>query len=488
MENSIKFSILIPTKNRLDLLRHAVASVLNQTYANWELIISDNCSFEDIKSYTDSLADERIVYYRQPKPVSVADNWNAANSMAQGDYIIMLGDDDALVPNALDILKKYIIDGYPQVISFMAYHYLQPGVDPKDVEGDVRVSQPMPLDSTKEAILPLEWRRDIVRRCCAFELAIGYNMQYYCYSKEMVEIVEKYGEFYAPPYPDYYTACMCLVLAEKFVNIPQIITIIGITPKSYGYYYRNNNEKDGMTFHGEDDYRLHAPVSVRDKLCSVDEMHTAALVTFARFVERIGFFETNLEGYYKAVIRREIQYNGLDKIYSLIAEEMAPHIDKETQDLLMEYARLCMISNQASRNVSFDTISELLGNLAIVEGVMLARNGETYGDIDTWLAKIGIRNVKAYAKGRSIRIWGAYTRGNYLKTKIEQAGLMVSGFIDREPKKAYAGVEVLCPEDALNVQKDEYIMLPLIHKYDDIIGFLNRYGYKSIEDYMYFSE
>ena len=47
----MKFSVLLPTRNRLKYLKYAVDSVLAQDYVNWEIIISDNDSEEDIFSY-----------------------------------------------------------------------------------------------------------------------------------------------------------------------------------------------------------------------------------------------------------------------------------------------------------------------------------------------------------------------------------------------------------------------------------------------------
>jgi len=44
----MKFSVLIPTHDRLDLLRYAVESVIRQDYDDWELAISDNDSKEDV--------------------------------------------------------------------------------------------------------------------------------------------------------------------------------------------------------------------------------------------------------------------------------------------------------------------------------------------------------------------------------------------------------------------------------------------------------
>ena len=60
----MKFSVLLPTRNRLNLLKHAVNTVLKQDYDNWELIISDNFSEEDIKTYVMELGDYRIKYYK----------------------------------------------------------------------------------------------------------------------------------------------------------------------------------------------------------------------------------------------------------------------------------------------------------------------------------------------------------------------------------------------------------------------------------------
>lgn len=56
METAIKFSVLIPTRDRLDLLKEAIDSVRNQSYHNWELIVSDNCSDDDVEGYVRSFA------------------------------------------------------------------------------------------------------------------------------------------------------------------------------------------------------------------------------------------------------------------------------------------------------------------------------------------------------------------------------------------------------------------------------------------------
>lgn len=496
--NKIKFSILIPTKDRLNLLKEAVNSILSQSYSNWELIIVDNCSRDNVEDYIISLKDERIVYYIQPNPVSVTENWNTANDLATGDYMIMLGDDDALVPDALETLEKKIIIDAPQIISFMAYLYLQPNVDTYNPLGDVNLENPFSVISpfsvinfTEEQSLSLEWRKNVIDKCFSFERAIGYNMQYYCYSKEMVQILEQYGKFYEPPYPDYYTTSMCMLLAEKFVYIPKALAIIGITPKSYGYYYINNIEKEGMKFHKEADYRLYAPLTVQNKLCSVDEMDTAAFVTFTCVSEKTKMVRTSLNGYYKAVIRKEIQYHNIKEIYDLISVEMKQNVSNKEYEELLEYARECEgeipVHNGCSDNiVCFSTVSELLDNLQVVERVVKERYDGHYPDICQWLNKFSFDELHSYIRDRRLWIWGAYRRSFFLAQKMQWEGFHVEGYIDKAyGEKEYMEKRVVRIEDIIDSNKQIFIMIPLMRMHNDIIEVLNQYGYELKRDFIY---
>ena len=57
-------SVLLPTRNRLEFLRYAIETVLRQDDPDWEIVVSDNDSGEDIAGHLDGLADERIRYVR----------------------------------------------------------------------------------------------------------------------------------------------------------------------------------------------------------------------------------------------------------------------------------------------------------------------------------------------------------------------------------------------------------------------------------------
>src|SRR5215210_76461 len=74
----MRFSALLPTRNRLEYLRFAVESVLRQDDSDWELVVSDNDSEEDIAGYVASLGDDRVRYVRTDAFVPVTENWNNA--------------------------------------------------------------------------------------------------------------------------------------------------------------------------------------------------------------------------------------------------------------------------------------------------------------------------------------------------------------------------------------------------------------------------
>ena len=112
----MKFSVLIPAyKSRF--LHDAIVSVLSQTYHNFEIVIVDDCSPEDIKSIVDQFTDDRIRYYRNEincGAENVVDNWNICLNYCTGDWVICMGDDDVLMPECLMVYSQ-LSASYPKV-------------------------------------------------------------------------------------------------------------------------------------------------------------------------------------------------------------------------------------------------------------------------------------------------------------------------------------------------------------------------------------
>ena len=123
----MKFSVTIPAY-KAKFIKEAIESVLSQSYENFELIIVDDNSPENLKAIVDGFSDSRIRYYRNPQncgALNVVDNWNICLSYCTGEYVICMGDDDRLLPNCLyeyfKLIKKYpgigLIHGWTEIIN-----------------------------------------------------------------------------------------------------------------------------------------------------------------------------------------------------------------------------------------------------------------------------------------------------------------------------------------------------------------------------------
>ena len=87
-------SIIIPTYNRPEYLKQAIASAIKQTYQNIEIIVSDNCSSQNIQAIAASFGDSRIKFWRHQRNVGMLANQQHGFKMAQGKYVASLHDDD----------------------------------------------------------------------------------------------------------------------------------------------------------------------------------------------------------------------------------------------------------------------------------------------------------------------------------------------------------------------------------------------------------
>ena len=101
-DGEILFSILVPvyrTPERYFL--EMIQSVLDQTYANWELLLGDASPDESLRKLAENAGDNRVRYVKIEENKGISANTNVILEMAQGSYIGLLDHDDTLTPDAL---------------------------------------------------------------------------------------------------------------------------------------------------------------------------------------------------------------------------------------------------------------------------------------------------------------------------------------------------------------------------------------------------
>ena len=107
MNNRPLVTVGIPTFNRKEMLENAIHSVLQQTYDHIEIVISDNASTDGTESFLKSLEiSVPIKILLQNENIGMRANWNACLNAANGDYFILLSDDDLIMSTAIESLVQ----------------------------------------------------------------------------------------------------------------------------------------------------------------------------------------------------------------------------------------------------------------------------------------------------------------------------------------------------------------------------------------------
>lgn len=111
----MKISVCIPAYNRPDTIKQTIQSVIDQTEKDWELIVTDDSDNKNVESVVISFSDPRIRYTKNPNRLGMEGNWNMGLTLAKGQYIKLLMDDDYLHPTCL-AEQALILDQLPRVV------------------------------------------------------------------------------------------------------------------------------------------------------------------------------------------------------------------------------------------------------------------------------------------------------------------------------------------------------------------------------------
>ncbi len=132
MNGSVSFSFVMPAF-KAKYLHMSIESIINQSYRDFELIVVNDASPEDIMSIVDSFPDRRIIYKENASNLGGTDlvaNWNHCITFAHNDYIVLATDDDTFEPDFL-LEATQLIEKYPDV------HLIRSGVKKIGEQGQV---------------------------------------------------------------------------------------------------------------------------------------------------------------------------------------------------------------------------------------------------------------------------------------------------------------------------------------------------------------
>jgi glycosyltransferase involved in cell wall biosynthesis len=213
----MKFSVLLPTRNGGKYLKSCIESVLSQDYKDMELIVFDNANTDNTAEVVNSYSnDKRLKYYRTDSVVDVTENWNNALKKSSGDYVLMMGDDDFLLPGYFDTLDKIIKDNdFPDGISYFGYSFIYPDA----VDNKVGYYSDPHYDYEKKLInsgkTTKNQLKSIVYDMFKFNNRVPLNTLPHIWSRKVINRVD--GELFRPPYPDHFALNAIFLKANTWV-------------------------------------------------------------------------------------------------------------------------------------------------------------------------------------------------------------------------------------------------------------------------------
>src|SRR5262245_3285015 len=110
-------TVAIPVYKGHAYLRLAIESVLRQTSPHWRVVVCDDGPEPGTRELVESVRDPRVRYLRNERNLGMAGNWNRCLEVAETDLVNLLHNDDELLPNYVEVMRKAGQE-YPDAAAF----------------------------------------------------------------------------------------------------------------------------------------------------------------------------------------------------------------------------------------------------------------------------------------------------------------------------------------------------------------------------------
>jgi len=245
-----RFSIVIPAMNRQSTLDYTIKTIQASDYDDYEVILHDGASDPPLTGYPN------VKLFRTDEDNSMSSDWNTALSKATGEYVIVFGCDDGILPHALTDIDSILTEmNNPPLIrwrriyytwkddSFFAQHSAELQIS---INGSSRM-----LDSKKLISAVAQHKMDYTYLPMLYTSAIRRDL--------LETLIERTGNVCTAISPDIYSGFALASLVDKVPSIGKATTINASSRWSTGVNnfcisesditknFVRNNEREGLT-------------------------------------------------------------------------------------------------------------------------------------------------------------------------------------------------------------------------------------------------
>lgn len=282
----MRFSVVMPTYNRAGFLRHSLPTALEQTFRDYEVVVSNNCSTDETDEVVSGLADDRVVYVRPPERLSMVDHWEFAVSKARGEWVLILCDDDALLPSCLATLDRIIREqpGCP-LIQYDRFRFLHDdGIQSEGnfLEIGTRVGSSLIRLDSAQRLRTVFWR---------LSLELPKLLNAVAHRDLLDTIRRRFGRVFGLWAPDVSVGVRMLASTPSYLKAGPLM-LWGETMQSYGSGSRRDPDRMLQFYRQFPEFRGTLPKSPYPELLTVSN---TVFDTLARLREELGDDGASLE-------------------------------------------------------------------------------------------------------------------------------------------------------------------------------------------------
>lgn len=241
-----KISVLIPTRERAATLGPCIKTCLEQDYPNFEVVVSDNASSPATQAVVDTFDNPRLRYFRHPERVSMRQNFEYAYGKATGDYVIIIGDDDGMAPNAIARIGHYLSVNPVDVLNWRSVVYYWPN-HTRDGQGFLMCKYSR-MYGGLQTFEPKSLLHQFAQGRITNYMS-GAAIYHGCISRRLAEpMMRPNGQYFNDHMPDIYAAVAQLYFAKSFVRVHHPLSISGVSASSTGSSFLSeaaNKKADG---------------------------------------------------------------------------------------------------------------------------------------------------------------------------------------------------------------------------------------------------
>lgn len=224
-----RITVVIPTRERCDVLAASLLTVTSQDYDNLQILVSDNNSTDQTADVVAGVEDPRIRYLNTGRRLSMSDNWEYALSHVTDGWVTVIGDDDGLLPGSLQKMADLARATGLDAIRSDVCGYTWPGV-----LADGLPHLTVPLRSGYQVRSSEAWlTKALTGRAVYPDLPMLYNGGY-VRTSVLDELRSRSGRVLKSSSPDVYSAVAIAAVLDNYVYSFEPLAINGRSRHSTG--------------------------------------------------------------------------------------------------------------------------------------------------------------------------------------------------------------------------------------------------------------